>query len=112
MVILGLSPIHVHTINQERNESVTARELAPKVSPSSSLVAKREHLVGPQVITICVTVGEKGAPFIGGISGGSPTASLDVSSSCRAVLGPQQTCKGCPSASHLSGIHQQLETQR
>lgn len=64
-VILGLSPIHVHTINQERNESVTAQEVAPKVSPSSSLVAKRESLVGPQVITICVTLGEKGAPCIG-----------------------------------------------
>ena len=47
MVLLGLSPIHVHTLNQERNESVTAREVALKVSPSSSLVAKRERLVGP-----------------------------------------------------------------
>ena len=102
MVLLGLSPIQVHTINQERNESVTAREVAPKVSPSSSLVAKRERLVGPQVITIYVTLGEKGAPFIGGYfwrksshqlrcelllqSCASTTANLQRMSQCKSSL--------------------------
>lgn len=68
-VILGLSPIHVHTINQERNESATTQEVAPKVSPSNAPLWLKGEQFRPQVITICVTLGEKGAPLHWGVSG-------------------------------------------
>lgn len=58
------------------------------------------------MIRICVILGEKGVPIIRMNFRGSQTSSLEmVSSSCRAVVGPQQCYQRCQNASHLSGIY-------